>query len=197
MGADFSVPPVSDTTVMTSFDQSLLMRKLSADDADEVVFADQAAPLLQELVGRGAALGWVEPPPADEVATLLREVGAAADAGDACLVAAWHGDTLAGLGYWRRYARPTHHPHADVEKVAVAPAHQRQGVGRALTTELITAAGESGIEVLTLDFRGDNSRAAALYRYLGFTEYGRLPRFVAVDNARYDKILYALDLRTH
>lgn len=62
-------------------------------------------------------------------------------------------------------------------------------------TELISTAVSAGIEVLTLDFRGDNVRAAKLYQSLGFTEYGRLPRFVAVGAARYDKVLYALDLR--
>ncbi|MFC7532878.1 hypothetical protein [Actinoplanes sp. GCM10030250] len=49
--------------------------------------------------------------------------------------------------------------------------------------------------VLTLDLRGDNSGAAALYRSAGFHQYGRLERFVAVGGARYDKLLYALDLR--
>ncbi len=63
-------------------------------------------------------------------------------------------------------------------------------------TRLIDTAFEAGIEVLTLDFRGDNGSAAALYRSLGFTEYGRLPRFVAVGPARYDKVFYALDLCT-
>ncbi|WP_433825030.1 hypothetical protein ACQP2E_23130 [Actinoplanes sp. CA-015351] len=29
----------------------------------------------------------------------------------------------------------------------------------------------------------------------GFTRYGRLPAFVAVGAERYDKLLYALDLR--
>ena len=45
------------------------------------------------------------------------------------------------------------------------------------------------------DLRADNTRAATLYESLGFTLYGRLPRFVAVGNRRYDKLFYALDLR--
>jgi len=129
------------------------------------------------------------------VAGLLRDVAAASEQGDACLTAAWAGAGLAGLGYWRRYARPTYRPHADIQKVAVAPDCQGHGVGRLLMTELIGSAARAGIEVLTLDFRGDNDRAARLYRSLGFTEYGRLPRFVAVGNARYDRVLYARDLR--
>jgi ribosomal protein S18 acetylase RimI-like enzyme len=163
--------------------------------AGEADFAGRAAALLRGLVAGGAALGWVDPPDAGEVAALLRDVAAAGERGDACLTGVWIGPELAALGYWQRYARPTHRPHADVEKVAVAPDCQGRGVGRLLMTELIRSASRAGIEVLTLDFRGDNERAARLYQSLGFAEYGRLPRFVAVGTARYDKVLYARDLR--
>jgi ribosomal protein S18 acetylase RimI-like enzyme len=161
-------------------------------DADLVT---QAARLLQELVAGGAALGWVDPPATGEVAELLTQVATAAGRGDACLSTVHDDGVLAGLGCWQRYSRPTHAPHADVTKVAVAPAHHGRGIGRLLMTELIAAAETAGIEVLTLDFRGDNTPAATLYRSLGFVEYGRLPRFVAVGAARYDKVLCALDLQ--
>ena len=151
--------------------------------------------MLRQLVADGAALGWLDPPEPAEVARLLREVAAAARHGDACLAAAWAGADLAGLGYWQRYARPSYRPHADVQKVAIAPACQGHGIGRLLMTELISSAAKAGIEILTLDFRGDNKRAARLYQSLGFTEYGRLPRFVAVGAARYDRVLCARDLR--
>ena len=111
------------------------------------------------------------------------------------LVAATEDGRLLGLGYWRRYDRPTHRPHADVEKVAVDPDHQGRGLGRRLMTELVAAARDAHIEVLTLDQRGDNTRAAALYESLGFRLYGRLERFVAVGDQRWDKLFYALDLR--
>ena len=62
-------------------------------------------------------------------------------------------------------------------------------------TELISSAADAGIEILTLDFRGDNERAARLYQSVGFAEYGRLPGFVAFGAARYDRVLYARDLR--
>ena len=156
---------------------------------------DQAAPLLQDLVRDGAALGWVDPPSTTEVADLVREVAADVDGGDAALVTAWSGGELAGLGYWRRYARPTHRPHADLEKLAVGPRQQGRGVGRLLVAELVAAAVDAGVEVLTLDLRGDNVRAERLYASLGFVRYGVLERFVAVREARYDKVFMALDLR--
>jgi ribosomal protein S18 acetylase RimI-like enzyme len=166
----------------------------SGPDLD-VRFAESAHRILADLVAGGAALGWVDPPSREEVTELLAHVVSAARNGDAALRAAYVDGRLAGLGYWTRYARPTHRPHADLEKVAVDAAAHGRGVGRALTAALIADAREAGIEVLTLDARGDNSGALRLYRSLGFTEYGRLPGFVAFGERRYDKVFYMLDFR--
>lgn len=177
-------------------DASLLgAPELTADPRTWTRFAESAHRILADLVAGGAALGWVEPPSRDEVAKLLDDVVAAVRAGDASLRAVHAGRELRGLGYWRRYARPTHRPHADLEKVAVAGGAHGRGVGRALTSALVADARERGIEVLTLDARGDNTPALRLYRSLGFTEYGRLPGFVAVGEDRYDKVFCMLDLR--
>ena len=152
----------------------------------------EAHAILHDLVAGGAALGWVDPPSLDEVRELL--TGVAADP-DAALVVAVEDGRLRGFGYWRRYDRPTHRPHADVEKVAIARDRQGRGLGRQIMTDLIAAARAEQVEVLTLDLRADNNRAAALYESLGFQQYGRLGRFVAVGDRRWDKLLYALDLR--
>ncbi|MFF9853893.1 GNAT family N-acetyltransferase [Streptomyces litmocidini] len=157
--------------------------------------ADSAHRILSDLVRGGAALGWVEPPSRDEVVELLDRVLSAVRAGDAALRLAYVDHRLVGLGYWLRYARPTHRPHADLEKIAVDATAQGLGIGRALTGSLIADAREAGIEVLTLDVRGDNAGALHLYRSLGFTEYGRLPDFVAVGERRYDKVFHMLDFR--
>ncbi|MED1467018.1 GNAT family N-acetyltransferase [Bacillus salipaludis] len=175
--------------------ESIVLRAIDVGDIQNFAFIERAAQLLQKLVLNGAAIGWVEPPSTDEVVSLLRELSVASERGDACLLSVWVGPDLAGLGYWRRYNRPTHRPNADIEKVAVDPRYQGRGLGRKLVSQLISEGIITGIEVLTLDFRGDNERAAKLYRSLGFTEYGRLPRFVAVGTMRYDKVLYAIDLR--
>lgn len=159
-------------------------------------FVESAHRILADLVRGGAALGWVDPPSRDEVAGLLDHVTSGVHAGNAALCAAYIGRQLVGLGYWQRYARPTHRPHADLEKIAVSAAAQGRGVGRALAAALVAGAREAGIEVLTLDARGDNSNALSLYRSLGFTEYGRLPDFVAVGERRYDKVFYMLDFRS-
>jgi ribosomal protein S18 acetylase RimI-like enzyme len=165
------------------------------DIARDPEFAVAAHRMLADLVADGAALGWVDPPGFDEVAALFAGVLAAASAGDAAIRAAYMGGSLAGMGYWLRYQRPTHWPHADLEKIAVAPALGGHGIGRALITALVEDARTADIEVLTLDCRGDNANALHLYRSVGFTEYGRLEGFVAFGDRRYDKVLYKLDFR--
>ncbi|GAA2461854.1 hypothetical protein GCM10010433_75240 [Streptomyces pulveraceus] len=168
---------------------------LTSEPGLEARFAESAQQILSHLVNGGAALGWVDPPSREEVAELLGHVLSAVRAGDAALRAAYLGRRLVGVGYWLRYARPTHRPHADLEKLAVDAGAHGRGIGRALTAALIADAREAGTEVLTLDARGDNAHALHLYRSLGFTEYGRLPDFVAVGERRYDKVFCMLDLR--
>jgi ribosomal protein S18 acetylase RimI-like enzyme len=172
-----------------------LVLATGAEAASDPQLVTEAHGVFSTLVANGAAIGWVDPPDQDEVAALLAEILAVARAGDAALRCAYLGTSLAGLGYWVRYARPTHWPHADLHKIAVAPRAQGRGVGRALVGALIADARAARIEVLTLDCRADNANALHLYRELGFTEYGRLKDFVAVGDRRYDKVLCQLDLR--
>lgn len=156
---------------------------------------DELTKLLDELVRGGAALGWIAPPTANAVAELLQALAAGSAEGDAALaLARVHGE-LAGVGYWRRYERPTHRPQADIEKVAVSPAAHRRGIGRALIQALVEAASTASVEQLTADLRADNHASLALCTSLGFRQYGRLPDFVAVGEDRYDKIMMVRDLR--
>ncbi|WP_445528109.1 GNAT family N-acetyltransferase [Streptomyces cyslabdanicus] len=183
------------TSGVTTEPAILDARELASHPELELRFVESAHRILADLVSGGAALGWVEPPSRDEVAELLGHVVSAVRTGDAALRAAYLDRQLVGLGYWLRYTRPTHRPHADLEKIAVDAAAHGRGVGRALTTALIADARETGVEVLTLDARGDNDNALHLYRSLGFTEYGRLTDFVAVGEHRYDKVFHMLDFR--
>jgi ribosomal protein S18 acetylase RimI-like enzyme len=167
----------------------------AAEAAADPDFVPRAHRILSTLIANGAALGWVDPPDVAEVAALLTEVIDAVSGGDAALRCAYLGTSLTGLGYWTRYARPTHRPHADLQKIAVAADAQGRGVGRALVGALIADARAARIEVLTLDCRADNANAQHLYREFGFTEYGRLENFVAFGARRYGKVFYQLDLR--
>ncbi len=50
------------------------------------------------------------------------------------------------------------------------------GIGRALTAACIECAGKAGYIQLELDVVADNKKAVALYKSMGFSEYGRNPK---------------------
>lgn len=151
--------------------------------------------MLGDLVCKGAALGWTKPPTLPEVTELVGALATDPES-ESCVVVAETENQVAAFGYWRRYQRPTYRPHADLEKLAVAPSFAGEGLGRHLLRQLVEQAQVAGIEQLTLDFRGDNQAAEHLYLSEGFKEYGRLSDFVAPgDGRRLDIVLHVLDLR--
>ncbi len=83
---------------------------------------------------------------------------------------------------------------AHLEAIAASD-FQGKGIGGRMLDQLIETARATGIEQLTLDARGDNRAAHALWRSRGFVEYGRIADFVAVGGTRYDKTFWVLDLR--
>jgi ribosomal-protein-alanine N-acetyltransferase len=58
---------------------------------------------------------------------------------------------------------------AHVTTVAVAPEHQRKGIGERLMIELLRKAKERGMLCSTLEVRAGNTAAITLYEKLGFT----------------------------
>ena len=110
--------------------------------------------------------------------------------------AAYDGDDLVGLGEWRRYALAPQAQNADLEKVFVSRRCRGSGAGRLLMEHLVAQARAAGVEVLTLQCRGNNHGAIRLYERMGFVEYGRIRDFVAAGRERWDKVVMALDLRT-
>ncbi len=67
--------------------------------------------------------------------------------------------------------------HGGVDNVAVAPASQRRGIGRALLEYALTAIGREGASTVRLEVRASNHAAIALYQNLGFEETGRLTKY--------------------
>jgi ribosomal protein S18 acetylase RimI-like enzyme len=173
---------------------SVTLTSLGGTQPDAAVVSEVAA-LLAHLVASGAALGWVEPPSRSEVEALLRDLTDEAENADASIMVGRSRQQLIAFGCWRRYQRPTHRPHADIPYLAVESDFQGKGLGGRMLDQLIETARTTGIEQLTLDARGDNRAAHALWRSRGFVEYGRIADFVAVGGTRYVKTFWVLDLR--
>lgn len=70
------------------------------------------------------------------------------------------------------------------------------GIGSALTAACIECATKAGFRQLELEVVGDNRNAIALYKKMGFVEYGRNPRgFVSRSSVYQELILMRLELR--
>jgi len=68
-----------------------------------------------------------------------------------------------------------------VTSVAVAPDHQRMGIGRVLLAALCRDAEHRGLVAMTLEVRVSNAAAIALYRRFGFAPSGVRPGYYADD----------------
>lgn len=169
------------------------------DGSAELV--DELHPLIAEMVREGAALGWIEVPSRSEVGELFADLVLASEHDDAALIVLRRRDSsqttgeAVGFAYWTRRELETERPHADVGRIAVSSRARGGGLGRRLVEELVSTAKAAGIEVLTLDVRGNNHAAMALYERVGFVEYGRLADYIAIEDERWDNVYYALDLR--
>ena len=74
--------------------------------------------------------------------------------------------------------------------ISVSKAYWGLGIGRALTNACIRCAKEAGYSQLELTAVADNERALALYRSLGFEEFGRNPKGFRSRVSGYQELVY-------
>ena len=73
--------------------------------------------------------------------------------------------------------------------IGVNEAYWGLGIGRALTEACIDCAKAAGYRQLELDVLADNANALALYRSLGFVDYGRNPRGINLRTSGYHELV--------
>ena len=83
---------------------------------------------------------------------------------------------------------------ADIQTIALDPAHRGRGLGRALLRTLLQTAIDRGAREMFLEVRADNPGAEGLYLSEGFTELGRRPHYYQPDDV--DAVVMKLDLRS-
>jgi ribosomal-protein-alanine N-acetyltransferase len=108
------------------------------------------------------AQSFVDPWPADAFSPYL---------GDCFLIAEAHGKIVGYL-----VARAVG-DEAEILDVAVAPAAQGRGIGRALLADALQALRRLGARRAYLEVRASNAAAQRLYRSLGFLWVGRRPGY--------------------
>lgn len=179
-------------------DGSDIVRLRWLEAADDAVHADvhRVVAAVMEL---GGAVGWLGVPSRAETDAWLDGVLASVAAGLtrlAVVVGEAGAGRIEALGRWVRYDKPTVAVNGDLQQLMVHPDARGRRLSRMLVLALVADARTHGVETLTLDVRGNNRAAMALYESVGFRAIGRLPNFVAVGDERWDRVLYALDLRT-
>jgi len=65
----------------------------------------------------------------------------------------------------------------EIMNLGVAPAHRRQGIGRALVERMLQELAGRGVRTVYLEVRASNASARQLYESLGFGEVARRARY--------------------
>lgn len=86
---------------------------------------------------------------------------------------------LAGTAGISAVGKPCKLVHRAEFGIGILQAYWGQGIGYALTAACIDCARQAGYLQLELDVVADNARAIALYKKLGFVEYGAQPTRVS------------------
>ena len=152
--------------------------------------------LVQAVAARGGAVGWLTVPEPEQVRDWLDGLLASG----ARVALAYGGapdspETVLACGAWCRYEPVVLGGMAEVKKVMTHPGARSQGAGRAVVQLLIDDAQTAGVELLTLECRGNNHGAQRLYAALGFSVTGRRPDAIRIGDERFDQVLMHRDLR--
>ncbi len=83
---------------------------------------------------------------------------------------------------------------ASLFNIAVDPAYQRRGFGRALLQHLIDQLLARDVMTLWLEVRASNAPAIALYEQLDFNQVSRRPNYYPCASGREDALIMALTL---
>jgi RimJ/RimL family protein N-acetyltransferase len=153
------------------------------------------AQLVIAAAKRGEALGLAPNVTESEYLVYLGDLLAEAARGDAGLAVAVRADgTVLGTAQWRRSPYQTRWVLGELDRLAVAVGVRGSGVGSALVEAVAADALAHGLELLSLEVRGNNHGAVALYERLGFHRAGLLPNAVAVGRSRMDVLTMCREL---
>lgn len=100
---------------------------------------------------------------------------ARADSADEVMLLALIDHTVAAMASISPVGKKEKVKHRAGFGVAVSKEYWGLGIGKALTSACVECAEKAGYKQIELEAVADNSRAAELYRHMGFLEYGRNP----------------------
>ncbi|MHB1709647.1 MAG: GNAT family N-acetyltransferase [Thermoplasmataceae archaeon] len=113
--------------------------------------------------------------------------------GDAIVRVAEEDDHVVGICDVARFRPGTELSHTGNLGIAIKEGYRDRGIGRELMQSVIEAS-KGKLDVLILSVFTTNERAYALYRKLGFVDYGRRPLAIRRGERYFDEILMYLRL---
>jgi GNAT superfamily N-acetyltransferase len=153
----------------------------------------ELADLLVDTVESGAAVSFLPPLSREQAATWWQQTIAAAPTRAIFLVAR-DGGGIAGTVQLLPAWAPNQPHRGDIAKLMVHRRRRGAGLGRLLMERIETQARTEGYRLLTLDTRAGDG-AEKLYRGLGWTEAGRIPRYALnADGTLHDTVIFWKEL---
>jgi acetyltransferase len=144
--------------------------------------------LLRESVNAGASLGFLPRLTPDEGRRYWLSLRADLRGGSRLLFAAYGSDRLLGSGQLVLPPWPNARHRAEVQKLLVAAAERRHGIGRRLVHAMHDSAWQRGRSLLLLNARRGDP-AETFYKRLGYREAGVIPGYtVGAAGEAYDNV---------
>ena len=154
------------------------------------------AALLVDAVESGAAVSFVASLTIEGAEDWWRKTLGAADPRSVLLVARDEARHIVGTVQFQPAWAPNQPHRAEVVKLLVHRRIRRSGLGTQLMRAIEDAARRAGFTLLTLDAKRGGA-AALLYRHLGWTLVGVIPRYaIDPDGTPHDAVFFYKDLIT-
>ena len=134
------------------------------------------ADILVEVVAHGGSVSFMHPLALPAALAFWQASLAAAARGERVLLGAWDGELLVGTVTVLLDCPPNQPHRAEIAKLMTRVSHRGRGVAAALMRDAEALAGARGKTLLVLDTASEGG-AAGLYRGLGYTLAGEIPRY--------------------
>lgn len=164
----------------------IAIRTLDASEAWAAIPA--LADLLVEAVDAGASVSFMAPLDFGDAVAFWTEVAGSVANGRRILVVAEQANRLVGTVFVDLVPEPNQSHRAEIAMLIVALEVRRHGVGKRLMVAAEAAAVEAGRTLLTLDTRAGD-KPEKLYRSMGWTEVGRVPRYARASNGKLEDVV--------
>lgn len=165
----------------------LQIERVTAIQAGEQI--EELIELLRDGVDGGASIGFLPPLQTGEAKKYWRGVFEDLEEESRILLIARQDKALVGSVQLGLVMKPNGSHRAEVQKLMVHSSARRNGLGRALMNAIEDEARAANRSLLVLDTRcGDPSEA--LYRKMGYTVLGVMPRYARSANGELDDCIF-------